>query len=107
MEAPMRGITTSTPLISTPRYIMCGLPGASTMVQRSVSSTRGRCPRCLMASTSRRVEYRERLRERMTTVFFARALRGTGEGAGGSTGRAGAFGRALADAFLDGTFLAG
>src|SRR5690242_12432728 len=81
------------------------------MVQRRVSSTRGRWPRCLTASTSRRVEYRERLRERMTTVFLAGGRRGSdgggASGGRGSTARAGAFGRAGAGAFLDETFLVG
>jgi hypothetical protein len=58
----------------------------------------------------RRVEYSERLRERMTTVFFARSRLGAdggGEAGGGSTERAEALGRARTAAFLDGTFLAG
>src|SRR5512140_3525443 len=98
MEAPMRGITTSTPRISTPRYIIRGWPLARIMLHRSVSSTSGRCPRSLMASTNRRVEYKERLRERRTTVFFARRRAGR---AGGTGGAAGAAGCAGARAFFD------
>src|SRR6218665_2699916 len=79
------------------------------MVQRRVSSTRGRCPRCLMASTSRRVEYSERLRERMTTVFLALGRRGGAvpEADRGSASRVWALSRAWTDAFLVDTFLAG
>src|SRR5713101_6660340 len=54
--------------------MILGAWGTSTRVQRRVSSTIARWPRILAASTNRRVEYSDRLRDRMAMTF--RPLRG-------------------------------
>src|SRR6266851_3345216 len=54
--------------------MILGAWGTSTRVQRRVSSTIARWPRILAASTNRRVEYKDLLRERMAMTF--RRLRG-------------------------------
>src|SRR6202158_1285073 len=54
--------------------MILGAWGTSTRVQRRVSSTIARWPRIVAASTNRRVEYSDRLRDRMAMTL--RRLRG-------------------------------